>query len=66
MGCKTRSSPWAGENLQREKASLKDWVGGKLAEGNGKPLLYSCLGNPMGRGAWPATVLGAAKELDPT
>ena len=26
-------------------------------EGNGNPLQYSCLGNPMDRGAWHATVL---------
>ena len=25
-------------------------------KGNGNPLQYSCLGNPMDRGAWPATV----------
>ena len=25
-------------------------------EGNGKPLQHSCLGNPMDRGAWQATV----------
>ena len=25
-------------------------------EGNGNPLWYSCLGNPMGRGAWQAAV----------
>ena len=25
-------------------------------EGNGNPLQYSCLENPMGRGAWRATV----------
>ena len=24
--------------------------------GNGNSLQYSCLGNPMGRGAWQATV----------
>ena len=34
-------------------------------EGNGKPLQYSCLGNPMGRGAWQATVHGVT-ELDMT
>ena len=28
---------------------------------NGNPLQYSCLGNPMGRGAWWATVHGVAK-----
>ena len=27
-------------------------------EGNGNPLQYSCLGNPMDRGAWQATVHG--------
>ena len=34
-------------------------------EGNGNPLQYSCLGNPMDRGAWQAvTVHGVAKESD--
>ena len=28
-------------------------------EGSGYPLQYSCLGNPMDRGAWQATVLGS-------
>ena len=28
----------------------------RWGEGNGKPLQYSCLGNPMDRGAWPAAV----------
>ena len=32
--------------------------------GNGNPLQYSCLGNPMDRRAWWATAHGAAKELD--
>ena len=31
-------------------------------EGNGNPLQYSCLENPMDRGAWWATVHGAAKS----
>ena len=31
-------------------------------EGNGNPLQYSCLGNPMDRGAWQATVHGVAKS----
>ena len=34
--------------------------------GKGNPLQYSCLENPMDRGAWWATVHGAAKELDTT
>ena len=35
-----------------------------LGEGIGNPLQYSCLGNPMERGAWWATVHGVAKESD--
>ena len=31
-------------------------------EGNGYPLQYSCLENPMDRGAWWATVHGIAKS----
>ena len=31
-------------------------------EGNVNPLQYSCLGNPMDRGAWWATGHGVAKE----
>ena len=33
-------------------------------EGNGNTLQYSCLGNPMDRGAWWAIVHDVAKELD--
>jgi len=35
-------------------------------EGNGNALQYSCLGNPMDRGAWQDIVLKVAKELDTT
>ena len=31
-------------------------------EGNGNPHQYSCLGNPMDRGAWWATIHGVAKS----
>ena len=31
-------------------------------EGNGNPLQYFCLENPMGRGVWWATVHGIAKS----
>ena len=34
-------------------------------EGNGNPLWYSCLGNPMDRGAWQATVHGVTKDTVP-
>ena len=32
--------------------------------GHGNPLQYSCLENPMDRGAWQATVHEVTKELD--
>ena len=31
-------------------------------EGNGYPLKYCCLGNPLDRGAWQAIVHGLAKS----
>ena len=34
--------------------------------GNGTPLQYSCLGNPMDRGTWQATVHGGDQESDMT
>ena len=40
------------------KHSIKTYIG----EGNGNPLQYSCLGNPMDRGVWWATVYGVAKS----
>ena len=36
--------------------------GRSSGEGNGNPLQYSCLGNPMHRGAWRATVHGFAES----
>ena len=38
-------------------------LGKSLAGGNGKPLQYSCLGNPTDRVAWWATVHGVAESL---
>ena len=35
-------------------------------EGNSNSLQYSCIGNPMDRGAWQATVHGVEKESDTT
>ena len=40
--------------------------GRSTGEGNANPLQYSCLGDPMDRGAWWATVLGVVKESDTT
>ena len=38
-------------------------AGGSPGVGNGNPFQYSCLGNPMGRGAWRYSPWGG-KELD--
>ena len=37
--------------------------GRSAGEGNGNPLQYSCLENPMDGGAWWATVHGVSKSL---
>ena len=45
------------------------WIPGSgrsPGEGNDNPLQYSCLGNPMNRGSWWATVYGVTKESDTT
>ena len=41
-------------------------LGRPPGEGTGNPLQYSCLGNPLDRGTWWATVHGIAKQLDMT
>ena len=44
------------ENHQKEGSKRRG------EEGNGTPLQYSCLENPMDGGAWWATVHGVAKS----
>ena len=39
-------------------------LGRSPGEGNGNPLQYSCLENPMDREAWRATVHRVTKEFD--
>ena len=39
-------------------------LGRSPGEGNGNPLHYSCLENPVDKGAWRATVYGVAKTHD--
>ena len=47
-------------------ASLIPELGRAPGEGKGNSLQYSCLGNPMDRGGWWATVYGVSKVLDTT
>ena len=54
--CLTRRWPSATQELPL--SSLPDITNG---EGNGTPLQYSCLENPMDGGAWKAAVLGVAE-----
>ena len=48
---------------RRRRHRLDPWVW-KIppGEGNGNPLLYSCLGNPTERGAWQVTVDGVTES----
>ena len=39
-------------------------LGRSPGKGNANPLQYSCLGNPLDRGAWQATVYEVTKEED--
>ena len=42
--------------------ALTPGLGRPTEEGNGNPLQCSCLGNPMDRGAWWATVHGVTNS----
>ena len=46
--------------------SLIPGSGRSPGKGNSNPLQYFCLGNPVDRGAWWATVHEFAEELDVT
>ena len=56
-----------GSVVKNPSASAEDagsipGLGRSPGEGNGNSLQYSCLGNPMDRGAWWATVHEVAKS----
>ena len=54
-------NPPANAGVERDAGSVSG-SGRSLGVGNGSPLQYSCLGNPMDRGAWLATVHGVTKS----
>ena len=47
----------------RDMASIPG-LGRSSGGGHGNPLQYSCMENPMDRGAWRKTVHGVTKDLD--
>ena len=49
-------------SCQCRRHQFSPWGGNSPGGGNGNPLWYSCLGNPMDREAWWATVHGVAKS----
>ena len=53
-------------SADEEDGSSIPGLGRPHGEGNGNPLQYSCLGNPMDRVAWRAAVHENAKQLNTT
>ena len=53
------------KNLPAKQETWDQSLGWEDPLENGNPLQYSCLENPMDRGAWQATVHGV-EELDMT
>ena len=54
------SQQWALRELRKEKNTCH--LAAISGEGNGTPLQYSCLENPMDGGAWKAAVHGVARS----
>ena len=58
-----------GGSIAKESACNSGDLGSSLGSGrsleeeNGNPFQYSCLGNPMDREAWQATIYGVAKRV---
>ena len=55
------------KNLLANAGDLRDTglilgLGRSLGEGNGNPLQYSCLENPVDRGAWHVTAHGVTES----
>ena len=48
--------------VQSQVQTQVQGLGRSPGEGNGNPLQYSCLENPMDRGAWRAMVYGVTKS----
>ena len=55
---------WKRNCLPMQETRVPSLLQEDPGEGSGNPLQYSCLENPMERGAWQATVHGLTKESD--
>ena len=58
MGC----SPWGRYESDTTERLHFHFSLSCIVDGNGNPLQYSCLANPMDRGAWWAAVHGVARS----
>ena len=55
-----------GGSVIKNPPAMQKTRGRSPGGGHGNPLQYSCLEDPMDRGAWRAIVHGVAQELDRT
>ena len=64
MDCEPGKSKWLAKGKPRNVPCkwFKLPLGYTYGEGNGTPLQYSCLENPMDGGAWQAAIHGVAKS----
>ena len=60
MALAVKNSPASAEDA--EAPGSMSWLGRSPGGGNGNPLQYSCLENPLERRAWWATVHGVTKN----
>ena len=60
-GSAGKESAWVQDTQEARIRSLRQE--GPLEGGNGDPLQYSFLGNPMDRGAWQATDYAVQQDL---
>ena len=66
LGTKENSAWRACVLLSQSCLTLCSLLGSSVGEGNGTPLQYPCLENPMDGGAWWAAIHGVAKSQDTT
>ena len=53
---------WSKSEREKQISHIKAYIGNLFGEGNGTPLQYFCLENPMDGGAWWAAISGVAQS----